>query len=259
MKMDSRGKKIFSSQQSAFSIQHSALSIQRSAENIKFAIPDYFRKSKRLKTMILITEIETPIGKMTACAVEAGVCLLEFSDREGLSLDIETLARRWKNPQIAHLENLPQITQQVNDPQSANLANYPQVAHMANLQRQLDEYFHGALKDFRIPVVLTGTEFQQKTWQALQTIPYGTTITYKEQAASLNMPDSIRAIANANALNNCLIIVPCHRVIGTSGSLTGYKGELWRKRFLLDLERKHTGIEKGQQVIDFGESAVSIQ
>ena len=209
--------------------------------------------------MILITEIETPIGKMTACAVEAGVCLLEFSDREGLSVDIETLARRWKNPQIAHLENLPQITQQVNDPQSANLANYPHTAHLENLRVQLSGYFSGERKEFTVPVVLSGTEFQQKVWHTLQTIPYGTTVTYKEQAASLNMPDSIRAIANANALNNCLIIVPCHRVIGTSGSLTGYKGELWRKRFLLDLERKHTGIEKGHQVIDFGESAVSIQ
>ena len=222
--------------------------------------------------MILITEIETPIGKMTACAVEAGVCILEFSDREGLSADIETLSVKWNakiveaesqvqtalpvnNPQAAHLANHPQITQQENDLQSANLANYPHTAHLANLRVQLSGYFSGERKEFTVPVVLSGTKFQQKVWHTLQTIPYGTTVTYKEQASSLNMPDSIRAIANANALNNCLIIVPCHRVIGTSGSLTGYKGELWRKRFLLDLERKHTGTEKGQQVIDFGEQS----
>ncbi len=189
--------------------------------------------------MILITEIETPIGKMTACAVEAGVCLLEFSDRKGLSADIASLARKWSQP----------LTLQSARP----VEDLPQTVHLDNLSVQLSGYFSGERKEFNVPVVLSGTEFQQKTWQALQDIPYGTTVTYKEQAARLWMPDSVRAIANANALNNCLIIVPCHRVIGTSGSLTGYKGDLWRKRFLLDLERKHAGNERGQKVIGFWE------
>lgn len=187
--------------------------------------------------MIMITEIETPIGKMTACAVETGVCLLEFSDRRGLQAEIASLARKWKS----------------NTQQIAQVEHQLQTTHLENLRIQLSGYFSGERKEFTVPVVLSGTEFQQKTWQALQTIPYGTTVTYKEQAVRLLMPDSVRAIANANALNSCLIIVPCHRVIGTSGSLTGYKGDLWRKRFLLDLERKHAGMKKGQQVIEFGE------
>ncbi|MFA6582395.1 MAG: methylated-DNA--[protein]-cysteine S-methyltransferase, partial [Paludibacter sp.] len=82
-----------------------------------------------------------------------------------------------------------------------------------------------------------GSEFQQAVWKELQNIPYGTTRSYKEQATALKRPEAVRAVANANGMNRISILIPCHRVIGMDGSLTGYGGGLWRKKWLLDLEQ----------------------
>ena len=83
-----------------------------------------------------------------------------------------------------------------------------------------------------------GTDFQQRVWQILRTIPYGQTWSYKAQAIALGSPQSVRAVANANGMNRISILIPCHRVIGSNGTLTGYGGGLWRKKFLLELESK---------------------
>lgn len=104
-------------------------------------------------------------------------------------------------------------------------------------QKQLDEYFHRARRDFDLPLLFVGTDFQKQVWSELLNIPYGTTISYGEMARRLGMPKAVRALANANGANALSIIVPCHRVIGSDGSLTGYGGGLERKRFLLDLEK----------------------
>ena len=106
----------------------------------------------------------------------------------------------------------------------------------ASVARQLDEYFCGKRTKFDIPMALVGTDFQKIVWESLLAIPYGKTISYKEQARSIDRPKAVRAVASANALNPVAIIVPCHRVIGSSGKLTGYAGGLAAKRFLLDLE-----------------------
>lgn len=84
-----------------------------------------------------------------------------------------------------------------------------------------------------------GSDFQNKVWSALQLIPYGQTKSYKEQAIAIGSPESVRAIANANGMNRISILVPCHRVIGSDGQLTGYVGGLWRKQYLLELEEKN--------------------
>lgn len=104
-------------------------------------------------------------------------------------------------------------------------------------RQQLNEYFDGKRRDFDIPLLLVGTDFQKKVWQELLKIPYGKKMTYGEIAQHLGDPKLMRAVANANALNALSIIVPCHRVIGSDGSLTGYGGGLRRKSFLLDLEQ----------------------
>ena len=103
-------------------------------------------------------------------------------------------------------------------------------------QYQLDEYFAGIRQNFDIPIFLNGTEFQISAWNALLKIPYGETITYQQQAKNINRPKAVRAIGVANGANPISIIVPCHRVIGKSGKLTGYAGGLDIKRFLLELE-----------------------
>ena len=103
----------------------------------------------------------------------------------------------------------------------------------------MNEYFAKERKEFTLPIELIGTSFQEEVWRVLQTIPYGETRTYKEQAIAVGNPKGVRAVANANAKNRISIIVPCHRVIGTNGTLTGYAGGLDRKKFLLDLERQN--------------------
>nr|WP_262892233.1 methylated-DNA--[protein]-cysteine S-methyltransferase [Mucilaginibacter glaciei] len=100
-----------------------------------------------------------------------------------------------------------------------------------------------------MPLKQRGTDFQQLVWQELLTIPYGNTITYSRQSHQMKNPLAIRAIAAANGKNNLWVIVPCHRVIGSNGSLTGYAGGLWRKKWLLDHEARLTGV--GQTTLPF--------
>ena len=112
--------------------------------------------------------------------------------------------------------------------------------HFVTLEKELNKYFQKQLKVFTTPVFSPGSVFQNKVWTALQAIPYGTTRSYKEQALSLGSPESVRAVANANGMNRISILIPCHRVIGSDGHLTGYGGGLWRKKYLLDLETSNT-------------------
>lgn len=101
---------------------------------------------------------------------------------------------------------------------------------------QLDEYFAGKRKEFSVPLLFAGTEFQKKGWAELLNIGYGQTISYGEMARRIGMPSAVRAVANANGANSISIFAPCHRVIGSNGSLTGYGGGLDTKRALLELE-----------------------
>jgi methylated-DNA-[protein]-cysteine S-methyltransferase len=106
----------------------------------------------------------------------------------------------------------------------------------AELRAQLDDYFSGRRTDFEVPLTLGGSPFQRRVWRALQDIPYGETITYGEQARRVGVPSAPRAVGAANGRNPICVIVPCHRVIGADGSLTGYGGGVERKRALLELE-----------------------
>ena len=105
-------------------------------------------------------------------------------------------------------------------------------------EEQLRQYFAHKRTTFDLPITFTGTEFQRKAWQFLLTIPYGETRSYQQQAQVTGNPKAVRAVGRANGLNPIAIVVPCHRVIGKSGRLTGYAGGLERKEFLLNLERK---------------------
>jgi methylated-DNA-[protein]-cysteine S-methyltransferase len=102
---------------------------------------------------------------------------------------------------------------------------------------QLQQYFAGELKDFDLKLNPQGTDFQKRVWQALLTIPYGKTASYMALAKELGDPLAIRAVAAANGKNPLWILIPCHRVIGSDGSLTGYAGGLWRKKWLLEHEQ----------------------
>lgn len=104
------------------------------------------------------------------------------------------------------------------------------------LKSELEGYFAGKLKKFSVPLHLTGTEFQKKVWNELLNIPYGETISYLELAVNIGNSKAVRAVANANALNKIAVIIPCHRVIGSDGTLTGYAAGLDKKRRLLEIE-----------------------
>lgn len=169
--------------------------------------------NSKQRQVIDLTRLETPLGTMIACGVAQGICLLEFTDRKMLETELKAIAKLL-NASIVQGTN----------------------PHFDLLKRQLDEYFAGQRRVFSVPLVTPGTEFQQDVWRALQTIPYGTTLSYQQQALALQRPGAVRAVAAANGLNRLAILVPCHRVIGSDGQLTGYGGGLWRKKWLLDLE-----------------------
>lgn len=103
---------------------------------------------------------------------------------------------------------------------------------------QLDDYFEGTLRQFDLETDLKGSDFQMQVWQYLLTIPFGKTVTYMDVAKKINNPGAVRAVGYANGKNPVSIIIPCHRVIGSDGSLTGYAGGLWRKHWLLEHEHK---------------------
>ena len=167
--------------------------------------------------MVLNTiRITTPLGPMIACAIDQGICLLEFSDRIGLESYVNKLTK------------------------SLNAVPIPgKNQHLDQLQLQLHDYFQGRRREFELTLFTPGTEFQKNVWNALQEIPYGETRSYSEQAIFINKPKSIRAVASANGKNRIAIVIPCHRVIGKDGNLTGYAGGLNRKQWLLQFEQGH--------------------
>lgn len=123
------------------------------------------------------------------------------------------------------------------DTNESNLSLVDQAA-LEKCTQQLDEYFLNKRKEFNFPMKQSGTAFQQNVWNELLKIPYGKTISYLQLARQIGNVKSIRAVGAANGRNNLPIVVPCHRVIGSDGSLTGYAGGLWRKKWLLEHENK---------------------
>jgi AraC family transcriptional regulator of adaptative response/methylated-DNA-[protein]-cysteine methyltransferase len=162
--------------------------------------------------------IDTPLGPMLALAEGEDLHMLEFVQRQKLSNHLDRYRRQF------------------------NAAVLPgEAPGLTRIRRELDAYFAGKTLTFRTPIAGAGTPFQAEVWEALRQIPPGETRSYAELAAAIGRPTAMRAVANANRLNRCAIILPCHRVIGADGTLTGYAGGLWRKQWLLDHERKATG------------------
>lgn len=165
------------------------------------------------KSIILMTKLDSPIGPMFACATEKGICLLEFTDRRMLETEFEDLQRR--------LDAI--IILGEND-------------HLKQLKKEMEEYFAKTRESFDVALDTPTTEFRQLVWDKLTEIPYGHTASYKEQAIKLGNEKAVRAVANANGHNRVAIVIPCHRIIGSDGSLTGYAGGLDRKKWLLQHE-----------------------
>ena len=159
--------------------------------------------------------ISTPLGPMIAVADDHALHLLEFIDRKALPTELKRLSER-----------------------TPGGLGFGQTKPHASIVRELDAYFAGALSAFETPVTLNGAPFAQSVWRALQDIPMGQTRSYSQIAEHMGRPSAVRAVARANGANQLALIIPCHRVIGADGSLTGYGGGLHRKRALLDLEQR---------------------
>ena len=164
-------------------------------------------------TAIYVSRIATPLGLMLAGATETHLLLLEFMDRRAIERQLRILKRR---------------------AQAMFVPGKTPVHEMAG--EQIAQYFDGQRRTFALPLETHGTRFQQEVWSALQAIPYAETRSYAEVAADIGQPDAVRAVANAIGSNRLAIVIPCHRVIGGRGKLTGYGGGLWRKIRLLELE-----------------------
>ena len=158
---------------------------------------------KGMKRMPLERIIDSPIGRICICADATGICALRFH------------AQGEKNDSSELLD-------------------------MA--QRELEEYFAGRRRAFSVPLSIHGTPFQMQVWQELTRIPYGKTATYGQIAGNIGKPRACRAVGMANHCNPLPVFVPCHRVVGANGKLTGYAGGLEIKQILLEIEEKHAEI-----------------
>ncbi|UXN03205.1 bifunctional transcriptional activator/DNA repair enzyme AdaA [Bartonella sp. HY406] len=167
------------------------------------------------RTLLKAKWIDTPIGQMLAVADNQFLHLLEFFDRKGLPNELKKLQLSTKSAiEFANNEILDRLS------------------------AELDAYFSGQSCMFKTPLALHGSPFTANVWRALQEIPNGTTCSYAALAKDIERPTAMRAVARANGQNQIAIIIPCHRVIGSDGSLTGYAGGLWRKDWLLNHEKR---------------------
>ena len=166
------------------------------------------------KQLLFRERFSTPLGLMVTIATEKAIVLLEFTDRQIIDLEFELVKKQFG----AEIE------------EGSN-------GVIEKLKSQLNEYFDGNLKQFDLPLLSLGSPFQEMVWKTLQAIPYGHTKSYGDQALDLGSANYVRAVAKANGSNRIAIVIPCHRVTGKKGQLTGYSGGLWRKTWLLNHER----------------------
>ncbi len=155
---------------------------------------------------------QSPLGKMHLAASEQGITALAFS------------------------ENWDQVKAQLR--RTGEKFEEKETPLLRKAVAELREYFEGKRTGFSLPLDLKGTDFQRQAWEALRSIPYGSTLTYREQALAMKRPKAMRAVGSANGRNPVCILIPCHRVIGANGSLTGYAGGIAVKKALLEIEAK---------------------
>lgn len=164
--------------------------------------------------------LSTPLGTMIAVADKRAIHLLEFADRKALPGELQKLFA------LSH-----------------GHVGIGRLAPHEQLELELADYFSGRSADFKVPLVMHGSDFTCRVWQALLAIPAGTVRSYSEIAQSIGRPEAVRAVARANGANQIALIIPCHRVLGADGSLTGYGGGLWRKQKLIEIERQYAAAD----------------
>lgn len=160
---------------------------------------------------------QTSLGPMIGVADNTHLHLLEFADRRALPAELKRLFKT-----------------------TVDGIGLGRTAPLSQAKSELEAYFSGQSANFKTPMAPAGTPFTKSVWDALQLIPAGQTRSYSELARDIGKPDATRAVARANGANQIAVLIPCHRVLGADGGLTGYGGGLWRKRKLIDLERHYS-------------------
>lgn len=186
--------------------------------------------AKANKSVIWTCNYVSPCGELVLGAVHGRLCLCDWLSEKHR----DAVCRRLRKGFKAEFREISDVRDNCLPGSEEYLAN----AVLARASAELDEYFDRKRTEFTLPLALTGTGFQKKVWNELLAVPYGETISYKEQAFRVGEPSALRAVASANGMNAISVFVPCHRVIGSDNSLTGYGGGLKAKRYLLDLEQK---------------------
>jgi AraC family transcriptional regulator of adaptative response/methylated-DNA-[protein]-cysteine methyltransferase len=174
---------------------------------------------------LVAEEIASPLRPVLAVSSERGICLLEFLDRRAIGTELRELRLRFGIPIVPGSNE-----------------------HLDRLRTELEKYFGGALRRFEVPLDLGGTPFQRRVWSRLLEIPFGDSVSYSQVAKEVGKLEAVRAVGQANGKNPVAIVVPCHRVVRTDGSLCGYGGGLWRKRWLLQHERDAVQRRMGETV-----------
>ena len=175
--------------------------------------------------------VDSPVGPLRLVAEDDRLVEVAFADGKARASLVESVARARAGLHVARRRLAP------GSPSSARALAPSGHPVLARAREQLAEYFAGKRTDFDLPLSATGTEFQESVWRALQDIPYGETVSYGTIATRVGRPTAVRAVGAANGANPIAIVIPCHRVIGADGSLTGYGGGEARKKWLLALER----------------------
>lgn len=170
------------------------------------------------QTVVHVDRIPTPLGLMLVGATDDALCMLEFVDRRALPNQVKRVRRRLRAVFVP----------------GSN-------AVIESIASEVNGYFDGERTTFDTPVLPCGTDFQQDVWRALLDVPYGETASYRDIARAVDREGAVRAVGTANGANALAIVIPCHRIVGADGQLTGYGGGLWRKQRLLDLEMEHAG------------------
>jgi AraC family transcriptional regulator of adaptative response/methylated-DNA-[protein]-cysteine methyltransferase len=172
----------------------------------------------RNRNCVFLSWLPSPLGPLVAGATEEGVCLLEFTDRRRLELQLQVVRKQFRLPVVPGTNG-----------------------HLERLQEELACYFAGKLRSFSVPLVYPGSPFQRRVWEQLLLVPYGETRSYQDLASAVGNPAAVRAVGRANGMNRIAILIPCHRIVNKNGDLGGYGGGLRRKQYLLNLEQ--VGIE----------------
>ena len=191
------------------------------------------------KNSVIMQEVETPVGNVLLGAIGGLLCLCDWKNSKRRLQNANRIKRLLKAELVAipSSQEEPELLAEASSLQES-------LSVLNKTEKELAEYFAGSRQSFDIPLLLVGTDFQKSVWQVLREIPYGEVVTYMDVSHFIGNPQAIRAVSQAIGSNPLSLLIPCHRVVGSNGALTGYAGGIDAKRWLLELEENNKKLVK---------------